>query len=110
LDLRLRHFEKARDAAGCRATAEMWEKLNRTDAEGLYIYTCLRAVTAAVLRANGKPQDAAAEADRALVSLKRAIAAGYQGAAHLAKDRDLDALRDREDFKRLLAQLQANKE
>src|SRR5439155_1162517 len=27
MDLRLRHFQLARDAAGCRATAEMWEKL-----------------------------------------------------------------------------------
>ncbi len=31
MDLRPRHFEKTMDAAGCRATAEMWEKLNRTD-------------------------------------------------------------------------------
>ena len=35
-DLRLRHFQKARDAAGCRATAEMWEQLNRTDAASLW--------------------------------------------------------------------------
>src|SRR5262249_21745461 len=27
VELRLRHFQEARDAAGCRATAELWEKL-----------------------------------------------------------------------------------
>src|SRR5205085_6493846 len=34
--LRLRHFEKLKDAAGCRATAEMWERHKRADAESLY--------------------------------------------------------------------------
>src|SRR5262249_25148929 len=47
--LRLRHFEKAKDAAGCRRTAEMWEDLKRTDADSLYNAACMRAVTAAVL-------------------------------------------------------------
>ena len=47
VDLRVRHFERTKNAAGCRATAEMWEKLNRTDAESLYAAANLRAVTAA---------------------------------------------------------------
>ena len=34
LTLRLRHFEKAKDAAGCRATAELWEKMAPTHALG----------------------------------------------------------------------------
>ena len=34
-DLRLRHFEKVKDAAGCRATAEMAERLNPTGATRL---------------------------------------------------------------------------
>src|SRR5262249_48347390 len=36
MNLRLRHFEKARDAAGCRQTAQMWEDAKRSDAESLY--------------------------------------------------------------------------
>src|SRR4029453_19125659 len=40
VDLPLRHLEKAKDAAGCRATAEMWEARKRTDAEGLYKAAC----------------------------------------------------------------------
>jgi len=35
------------------------------------------------------------------------FAAGYTNAAHIAKDTDLDALRDREDFKKLVAELEA---
>ena len=39
--------------------------------------------------------------------LKQAVAAGYKDAAHMERDKDLDALRDREDFKKLLAELGA---
>ena len=109
----LRRFEKTRDAAGCRERAEMWEKLNRTDAVSLYNAACYRAVTAAVLQQDPKTPGADAtrlareEADRAMVWLKQAVAAGYKNAAHVAQDRDLDALRDREDFKQLVAELEA---
>ena len=39
--------------------------------------------------------------------LKKAVAAGYHDAAHISKDHDLDALRDRDDFKKLLSDLQS---
>ncbi len=114
VDLRLRLFEKAKDAAGCRATAQMWEELHRTDAASLYNAASYRTVTAAVLRAAEKSERAAkeagAEADRAMAWLKKAVAAGYEDAAHMKKDKDLDALRDREDFNRLLAELEAKVE
>jgi tetratricopeptide (TPR) repeat protein len=51
MDLRLRHYEKAKDAHSCRGTAEMWEQLNQTDAFGLNTAARMRAVTAAVIRA-----------------------------------------------------------
>lgn len=44
-------------------------------------------------------------ADRAMELLQHAVKAGYKDAAHLAKDSDLDPLRNREDFKKLLADL-----
>jgi serine/threonine protein kinase len=107
LDLRLRHFEKARDAAGCRVTAAMWEGLKRTDPEGLYVAARMRAVTAAVLRAADRSPEGArqaeAEADRAMAWLSQAVAAGRPSARRLARDRDLDALRDRADFASLVA-------
>jgi hypothetical protein len=110
LGLRLRHFEKARDAAGCRQTAEIWENSKRTDAGGLYNAARMRAVTAAVFRAADKSpaggQQADAEADRAMVWLKEAVAAGYKDAAHLKHDKDLDTLRGRADFTELVTMLE----
>ena len=41
--------------------------------------------------------------------LKQAVAAGYKDAAHMNQDQDLDAVRDREDFKTLLAELETSK-
>jgi hypothetical protein len=112
LCVRLRYFAKAKDAAGCRATAELYEKLKRTESENLYEAACMRAVTAAVIRASDKSataaREAAAEADRAMAWLRQAVAAGYNDAAHMKEDKDLDSLRDREDFKKLLADLQVS--
>jgi eukaryotic-like serine/threonine-protein kinase len=110
MDLRLRYFEKMKDAAGCRATAEMWEDLKRTNADSLYIASRFRAVTAAVIRANPPAANLAQlseeEADKAMAWLRQAVAAGYKDFAHLKKDTDLDPLRDREDFKNLMAELE----
>ena len=88
----------------------MWESLRRTDAAGLYNAARMRAVTAAVLRAadrspeGGKQADA--EADRAMAWLTQAVAAGYKNAAHMAQDKDLDTLRDRADFTKLVMMLE----
>jgi tetratricopeptide (TPR) repeat protein len=110
LILRLRHFETAGDATGCRQTAEMWENRKRTDADSLYNAACMRAVTAAMLRAAdsslGGGERADAEADRSMAWLKQAVAAGYKNAAHLKQDTDLGALRDRADFAKLVATLE----
>jgi serine/threonine protein kinase len=113
MHLRLEHFAKMKDAAGCRQSAERWEKLQRTDAQGLYHAGCMRAVTAAVCRQDPKISKADAprlgkeEADRAMVWLKQAVAAGFKDAAHMVQDTDLDSLRDREDFRMLLTELKA---
>jgi tetratricopeptide (TPR) repeat protein len=107
---RLRIFQKAKDAAGCRQTAEMWEKLNRTDSDSLYTAACFRSVTASALRAADKSpganRSADEEANRAMALLKQAIGAGYKDAANLKKDKDLDPLRMRDDFKKLTAELE----
>jgi hypothetical protein len=110
IDLRLRHFEKTCDAAGCRQTAELWERLRRTDAHSLYNAARLRAVTAAVCRAadtspaGGERADA--EADRAMAWLAQAVAAGYKNVAHLRRDKHLEVLRDRADFTKLVTTLE----
>jgi tetratricopeptide (TPR) repeat protein len=110
LNLRGRHFEKAGDPAGMRVTAEMWEKLNRTDAQSLYVAGCIRAVTSGV-QAKTPGADAARlakeDADKAMQWLHKAVQAGYKNVAYFKEDTDLDALRDRDDFKKLLADLEA---
>jgi serine/threonine-protein kinase len=45
-------------------------------------------------------------ADRALAALRQAIAKGYQDAANLTKDPDLDPLRGRDDFRKLLTEVE----
>ena len=45
---------------------------------------------------------------RAMELLRKAVAAGYKDAPHMRKDTDLDPIRDRDDFKRLLADLEKN--
>jgi hypothetical protein len=91
----------------------MWEKLIRTDAGSLYNAACFRAVTAAV-QAKAPGADAARlakeDADRAMDWLTKSVTAGYNDAAHMKKDTDLDALREREDFKKLLNALPAPRE
>jgi hypothetical protein len=114
MDLRLRYFEKTKDVAGCRQTAELWEKQKRTDPGSLYDGACMWAVTAAVLRANDKStkgtKDTTTDGDRAMERLKQAVAAGYKDVTHMRQDKDLDALRERMDFQKLLAGLEAGKE
>jgi tetratricopeptide (TPR) repeat protein len=108
---RLYQFEKAKDPAGCRQVAESFEKQFPAN---LYNAACMRAVTARAFRAADKyPEDtkqADAEAGRAMVRLRQAVAAGYRDVAHMEKDANLDALRDREDFQKLMAELKAGRE
>jgi tetratricopeptide (TPR) repeat protein len=101
----------AEGAADCREATEAFEKLNRTDAGSLYNAACFRALLAAALRGGTPSADstkrAHEEADRAMTWLKKAVAAGYHNAAQMSKDQDLDALRDRDDFKKLQGDLQS---
>jgi hypothetical protein len=50
-----------------------------------------------------------ADCDRAMAILKKAVAAGFGSLPELQTDHDLDALRNREDFKQLLAERKGNK-
>ena len=66
---------------------------------------------AAVIRATDMSPTAAeqadAEADRAMAWLTKAVAAGYKDVAHMKKDTDLVSVRDRADFRKLVAELKA---
>ncbi len=86
------------------AAAEVAEltKTGKWPADKWYDFACVYAV------ASSKSADKKQEyADRAMELLHKAVQAGYTDAAHLAKDKDLDVLRERGDFKKLLAELEA---
>jgi tetratricopeptide (TPR) repeat protein len=78
-----------------------------------YDPACYRALIAGWLRSGDKSEtatkEAAAEADRAMALLHKAVAAGFRDVALLKRDNDLDALRGRKDFKKLIADLEAKK-
>jgi serine/threonine protein kinase len=48
-------------------------------------------------------------ADQAMNLLRQAVAKGYKDAAHMKKDTDLDPICNREDFKRLIGELESKK-
>jgi serine/threonine-protein kinase len=45
--------------------------------------------------------------EQALAALRQALANGYKDSAHLQKDKDLDPLRQRDDFQKLLREVEA---
>src|SRR5262249_33428101 len=48
------------------------------------------------------------QADTAMDWIRQAVAAGYKNVEHLKEDKDLDPLRGREDFRKLIAALEVN--
>jgi tetratricopeptide (TPR) repeat protein len=103
-------YHDAMDPAGCRGTAEQFEARGLTNAGDMYNAAKFWIVTAR-LQAKVSGEDAAKlaeeDANRAMDRLAKAVAAGFNSRAHIDKDADLDYLREREDFKRLLGSLPA---
>jgi tetratricopeptide (TPR) repeat protein len=56
-----------------------------------------------------KSSDPARQADLAMDWLRKAVAAGYKKLALMKKDTDLDPLRKRDEFQKLVAELEAKK-
>jgi serine/threonine protein kinase/tetratricopeptide (TPR) repeat protein len=54
-----------------------------------------------------RQERAKAPGDRAMAALRQVVQNGYEDVAHMKKDSDLDALRPRSDFQRLLAEMEA---
>ena len=76
---------------------------NATEAGHLYDAACTYSLCVPLTAtADGKER----RAIRAVALLRQAFAKGYKDAAHMMTDTDLDALRGREDFKKLLAEME----
>lgn len=91
----------------CRHAISFFEKQSLTGANELYNIACMHALFAAALKSASTSeaiQFVGAEANRAVALLKQAVAAGFKD-LQLQEDHDLDALRERKDFKDLLASL-----
>jgi len=77
-----------------------------------YDVSCILAQCASLVQNDAKlspaerQQLARSYADRAMVALQKAVAAGYRDVKHLKEDHDLDSLRTRDDFRKLLTGLQ----
>jgi tetratricopeptide (TPR) repeat protein len=95
----------ARAVAGqaVEAAAEVAElvKLSDWPAVQWYDFACVYALASAKL-----PDREKEYADKAMELLGQAVKAGYKDAAHLRADADLGALRGRDDFKALVAELE----
>ncbi len=94
------HGRHAEAVAAADALAARWPQ----DHETLYGCACVHALAAGAVK-----DDAALSeryAARAVALLRQAVGAGFKDAAHMAKERDLDALRDRADFQQFVAGLE----
>jgi hypothetical protein len=83
-------------------------------ADQLYDAACVYALCAGAAKQAKSPLAGGADgyeklAEEALALLKQAVARGFKNAAHMKQDKDLDALRDRADFEKLLVDLEAAK-
>jgi eukaryotic-like serine/threonine-protein kinase len=86
------------------------EELSKIQNPGiLYDAACVFALVADRRDEPGRSLSKEDCAKRAVALLQQAVAKGFKDAEHLKKDDDLKALREREDFKKLLAEMEAAK-
>jgi tetratricopeptide (TPR) repeat protein len=104
---RLRSLARAGEHARAVADANALAAGKGVTGGNLYDLAGVCALAAAAVKEDARLQDRYAA--RAVELLRQAVARGYQDVERLNKDRDLDALRQREDFRRLLAELEAGK-
>jgi serine/threonine protein kinase len=88
-----------------RALTEIDEIAGAKDASPGVLYNAACACTQSMAATRDDSKQAEQYAVRAVQLLRRAIARGYNDLAHLKKDPDLDPLRQREDFQKLLMEL-----
>jgi tetratricopeptide (TPR) repeat protein len=116
LDLRVQALAAKKDEPGLAATAAAYSRLAATDAGQCYNAACAWSLLYGLASSPGA--DAAKHAEEyagiALALLKQTptgkdqvVATPAALAAHMKQDNDLDPLRQRDDFKKLLAELEA---
>jgi serine/threonine protein kinase/tetratricopeptide (TPR) repeat protein len=94
-----------------RKAMALFERIDKEEGlAGLYDRACIRSLSSELVKWGGA--DSAADdrsrrlADRAMDALRQAVAGGYSDLVWIEKDTDLDPLRARDDFKKLIAELE----
>jgi tetratricopeptide (TPR) repeat protein len=109
LDELYRQFGRPEEAlkAWERATEVANALAQRTGLRSQTVYhiACIFSLASAAAKDDAKLSNQYAL--RALDLLREAVKKGFKDVAHMKKDPDLDPLRNRDDFKKLLAQLEA---
>jgi serine/threonine protein kinase/tetratricopeptide (TPR) repeat protein len=107
--MRLRYLLKEQNLPAAVETAAKMKERAGDKAEQLYDAACAYAlcVGAAKRAKSPVPEGPGSKKleDEAMSLLKQAVTKGFKNAAHFKQDKDIDALREREDFKKLLAEL-----
>jgi serine/threonine-protein kinase len=103
---RLRAWTRARMGDFERALAEVGPLAEAPDADADALYTAARTLALAAGAKKGDPQTAEQLAARAVAYLRRAVAKGFQDAEQVKKESDLDSLRQRAEFKAVLAEVE----
>jgi tetratricopeptide (TPR) repeat protein/tRNA A-37 threonylcarbamoyl transferase component Bud32 len=96
--------------ADLRRAIAIRDQLSSLSIEARYDLACSHALLAAIATRDGSgltDAERLAEADKAMDALRRAIKAGYRDIAKMRTDTDLDSLRKREDFQKLMQELEA---
>jgi tetratricopeptide (TPR) repeat protein len=109
LDLRVRYLLNKQKLPAAVESAVKIKELAGGRPDGTYKAACAYALCAAVTTPVAGAPSSDQLADEAMALLKQAVANGYKEAAHMKQDKDLDLLRERDDFKKLLAHLDSNK-
>ena len=113
LNMRVRSLLKGQKLAAAAESAAKMKERAGDKAKQLYDAACAYALCAGAAK-QAKSSVAGAPGfekltEEALALLKQAVAKGFKNAAHMKQDKDLDALRARVDFQKLLAKLEAAK-
>jgi serine/threonine protein kinase/tetratricopeptide (TPR) repeat protein len=94
---------RLKEHAKATAEADALAQAKEASADALYNAACVYSVSSWAVGDDAK--QAEQYAARAVALLQQAVAKGYKNVEHLKKDSDLDVLRQREDYKKLLREL-----
>jgi serine/threonine protein kinase/tetratricopeptide (TPR) repeat protein len=103
------------DPAAAKQFAHKLRDLGWDPPADAYDAACTLSLCIPIVQKNDKASQedrdnqAALYGDEAMAMLRDAVAKGFKDTAHMKQDKDLDPLRGREDFKKLLAELEATK-